>query len=135
MHISISYRRLQECILKYFFQKRQSISGLDIDSRHVYCTSRADACQDFPSLTPIINHRSVISRLVLREEQTFVGLKKKKKEIRPTLRSQYRSRAEFMSDRESYGKIRREIYVRRRNECKDTGRGRIPELLPMDVAI
>lgn len=33
-----------------------------ISVAYVYCTSGADARQDFPSLTPIINHRSVISR-------------------------------------------------------------------------
>jgi len=33
-----------------------------ISVAYVYCTSGADARQDFSSLTPIINHRSVISR-------------------------------------------------------------------------
>lgn len=85
-HISISYRSLQECgaFRNIFFRSvNQSPTSILISATSVYCTSRADAHQDFLSLTPIINHRSVISRLMpLRGEQTFVRLKTKKKKER-----------------------------------------------------
>lgn len=73
-------------ISKYFFFRsvHQSPTSILISAACVYCTSCADARQDFPSLTSIINHRSVISRLMpLRGEQTFVRLKRRKRKRDP----------------------------------------------------
>lgn len=136
MHASISHRSFQECgaFRNIFFRSipvNHPSTSILIFAAYVYCILRADAHQKFPCLIPIINHRSVISRDLCSFGRTnFSRTKEKKKEIRPTPRSQYRSRAEFMSDRESesYGDTKRNLctptkWMQRYPARQDNGSG------------
>lgn len=75
-------------ISKYFFSETYASiiprRRYWFPSRTFICTSGADARQDFPSLAPIINHRSVISRDFCPSGRTKNFSQTKKKERDPT---------------------------------------------------
>lgn len=121
-----AFKNTAHCEIFFLRSVNHPLTSILIFAAYVYCTSRADARQDFPSLTPIINHRSVISRDLCSFGRTNFplnqGRRKRKRSDRHfdpnTEAARNLCQIEKANLTERYG---REIYVRRRNECKDTG--------------